>query len=254
MRRGLFLGALALCLSTSALASPPGAVTPTDADVDPSARPPLQTAPPEGPPPPAEPHLWDGNQTSFMVGAVFNWLNHSPALVDPQGIGFRIAARLGAISQFVDAEIGYERVAHGGQSGAGFVRNDFGFQVGTHPAFPIIVFNDWWNDVISGFHGYVGASAVRGSLTGADALIQAQTPGVTEHSEWNPCIYVGSGVDIPVSPRNKGWGIWLTPRVNVRWLWFGPKQPELGMTDLQATIMLSYRSNSTSWARIPKPF
>jgi hypothetical protein len=260
MTRGPFLAALALLVSTVALASPPVAVTPADAatptaaDVDPSARPPLETAPPESPPPPPEPHLWDGNQTSIMVGAAMNWLNHSPSLVDPQGVGFRIAGRVGAISQFVDAEIGFERVAHGGQAGAGLVRNDLGFQVGTHPAFPIIVFNDFWNDVISGFHGYVGASVVRATLTGADALLQAQVPGTTEHSEWQPCIYVGSGVDIPISPRNKDWGIWLTPRANVRWMWFGPKQPELGLTDSQFTISFSYRSNSTSWARIPKPF
>ncbi len=243
---GLLLAGL-VASSASAQEAP----TPT---ADPDDRPPLVTAPPEGPPPPAEPHLWDGNHTSVLVGPVVNWLDHAPSAVDTQCLGFRIAARMGVITQFVDAELGFERVTHGGQNGAGLTRNEVGFQVGTHPAFPIIVFNDWWNDVIAGIHGYVGASVARLTLTGTEALAQAQVFEGTEHAEWQPSVYVGAGMDIPVSPRNRDWGIWLTARYNLRWLWFGPKQPEMTLSDSQALLLLSFRSNSTSWARIPRPF
>ena len=241
-------------LLASLMASSAWAETPAAPSVDPSDRPPLVTAPPEPPQPPPEPHLWDGNQTSVMIGPAMNWLNHSPALVDPQGVGFRVAARVSAISQFVDAELGFERVTHGGTSGAGLTRSEVGFQVGTHPGFPIIVFNDWWNDVFSGIHGYVGASVVRATLTGTDALAQIHVTQGAEHAEWQPNVYVGGGADFPISPRNKGWGIWLTARYNLRWMWFGPKQPEMSMADSQALLLLSFRSNSTSWARVPKPF
>ena len=248
MRRRALCAALAVCCARSASAQAPGVA------VDPGDRPPLMTAPPEGPPPPPEPHLWDGNQTSVMIGPVMNGLDHAPALVDQLGLGFRVAGRLSAISQFVDVELGFERVTHGGTSGAGLTRSEVGFQVGTHPGFPIIVFNDWWNDVFSGVHGYVGASVVRATLTGTDALAQAHVTEGTEHTEWQPCIYVGAAADFPVSPRNKDWGIWLTAGYNLRWMWFGPKQPELSLSDNQAVLLLSFRSNSTSWARFPRPF
>lgn len=223
-------------------------------DVDPSARPPLLTAPPEGPPPEPEPHLWDGNQTSIMAGAALNFLDHAPTNISSLGTGFRLAGRVGVIAQFVDAEIGLEHVTHAGTGGAGLTRSELGFQFGTHPGFPTIVFNDWFYDVFSGFHGYVGASLMRMTLTGTEALGQAHVTQGTEHAEWQPNIYVGAGADIPISPRNKGWGIWLTARYNLRWSWFGPKQPEMSTSDNQALILLSFRSNSTSWMRIPKPF
>ena len=232
-------------------AMPAWAQTPA---ADPEARPPLMTAPQEGPPPPPETRLWDGNHTSVMVGGAVNWVDHAPAMVEQQGIGFRIAGRLGVISQFVDTEIAFERVSHGGQNGAGLTRNELGFQVGTHPGFPLTVFNDWWYDVFAGIHGYAGASLMRVTMTGGPPLLLAHVAGETEHSEWQPNIYVGAGADFPISPRDKAWGLWLTARYNLRWSWFGPKQPELSLSDSQAVISLSFRLNTTSWARIPKPF
>lgn len=248
---------LAMCLRatlalTAALAACP--VLADEADVDPSARPPLNTAGPEAPPPPPEPHLWDGNHTSIVLGPTLSMLDAAPKGLDTLGYGVRLAGRLSAITQFVDVELGLERTQHGGTDGASLSRTELGFQLGTHPGFPLVVFNDWTYDVFSGFHGYAGVSIVRATLTGKDALAAAHVVEKTEHSEWQPCVYVGAAADFPISERNKDWGLWLTAAYNLRWMWFGPREPELPLGDSQATLMLSYRWNNTSWARIPKPF
>ena len=228
--------------------------TPDLADVDPSDRPPLQTAGPEAPPPPPEPHLWDGNHTSIVAGPTLSFLDKAPPGLDGMGYGLRVAARVGTITQFVHAELGVEHTQFGGTGGAGLQRTEVGFQFGTHPGFPLVVFNDMTYDIFSGLHGYVGASLVRATLTGTDALAAAHVKNETEHSEWQPCIYVGAALDVPISPRNLAWGIWATAAYNLRWMWFGPKEPMLGLGDSQALLLLSFRWNSTSWARVPKPF
>lgn len=252
MKLRIFLGILLTFPLAIQAQELPHALTPTDAD--PHARPPLLTAPPEEPLQP-EPHLWDGNQTSVMAGVVYNSLDHPPAGLDRGALGFRVAARVSAITQFIDAELAFERASQEGAQGASLTRSEVAGQVGVHPGFPIIVFNDWFNDVISGVHFYLGLGLVRANLTGQAALLQAHvTDGSTEHAEWQPSMQAGVGADFPISPRNKSWGIWLTARYTLRWMWFGPHQPEVSLGDSQGVLLLGFRSNSTSWARFPRPF
>jgi hypothetical protein len=65
---------------------------------------------------------------------------------------------------------------------------------------------------------------------------------------------LGAGVDIPVSPRNRNDGWWLTARYNLRWMRFGDGEPDWPQNDNQILLLLGYRQYNNSFARLPRPW
>jgi hypothetical protein len=219
--------------------------------VDPSARPPLHTAGPEEPPPPRD-LRYDGNHIGWMVGATLPTLDAPIAGLDRSGAGLRISGRISAITQFIDANLDLQIDRFGGPQ-ASLLRTELGTKLGTHPGFPFIVFNDWTNDVISGVHGYIGASLVRADLEGSAAVASTRQTG-NRAVGWSPQFTCGVGADIPVSPRDRPHGWWLTVRYELRWMRWGEALPAWNMGDSQLVLQLGRRSYDNSWARVPRPF
>lgn len=219
--------------------------------VDPRSRPPLSTGTPEDPPP-AKEFLYDGNHVGWMIGPVFPALDGELPGVDRWGKGLRLAGRISAITQFIDGDLDLQHVEHGGNS-AGLTRTDLAIRVGSHPAFPFVVFNSWANDVISGIHMYVGAQVGRLALQGPAAVAAMGLEGA-QAVQWRPAGLVGVGADIPVSPRNRSSGWWLTLRYELRWTGFGSSAPRHDLDDSTVAVLLGYRSYNNSWARWSRPF
>lgn len=220
---------------------------------DPAARPPLSTGTPEAPVPPKD-FLYDGNYWSVLAGVSFPHLDRSLPGIDRWGTGGRLAGRLSTITQFLDVEGGIEYARHGGSEGS-WTRMEVGGSAHLHPGFPLVVFNDFWNDVYSGVHGLLGVSVVRGSMTGKRAVskIRDNELGATE-VDWRPCITLGAGVDIPISPRNRHDGWWLTARYNMRWMRFGDGEPDWPLNDNQVLLLIGYRRYNNSFMRVPRPW
>lgn len=236
--------ALALLLARGAAASP--------ADpVDPASRPPLSSGAAEEPPP-AKDRLYDGNSLGWMLGGVASRLDRALPGLDRWGQGARLSGRIAAIAQFVDAGIDLQHVRHAGAS-ARLSRSEVVATLGTHPALPILVFNRWWYDVIAGLHGYVGASFGRAALEGSAALATAHQPGAAL-VDWRGGVLIGFGADVPVSPRNRPSGWWLTLRYELRWSRFGREAPEHPLGDQTWVLALGYRHHGNGWARLPRPF
>lgn len=223
----------------------------------PGSRPPLSSGAAEEPPPPKD-RLFDGNHVGWMAGGAFARLDRALPGLDRWGQGLRLSGRIAAVTQFVDAGLDLQHLAHGGAA-AQLTRSELAVTLGTHPALPILVFNSWWYDVIAGLHGYVGASVGRFALRGAEALTVAhQTaaaqPAGAELVDWRPGVLLGFGADVPVSPRNRPSGWWLTLRYELRWRSFGHEAPEHPMGDQLFLIALGYRHYGNGWARLPRPF
>jgi hypothetical protein len=214
---------------------------------DPVSRPPLKTAP-EEPPPPRDPPRWDGNATGLVLGPTWTHLDKALPGVDQTGWGVRLAGRVSFVAQFLDLELGLEHANHGGAGG--LTRTDLGAQVGLHPGFPLLVFNDFLSDIVASFHGVGGVSLVRASL-GNPLLIP--TSGGTD-VDWRLCLTVGAGIDIPLSSRDLDHGWWLTARYTLRWMNFGHYNPDLSLSDSQALLLIGYRAYGNEWARIKPPF
>ncbi len=220
------------------------------ADADPSARPALQSVPP----PPAEPadtRKWDGNHIGFLFGASYAMLDKPQIGLDKNGLGLRVAGRFSSIVQLLDIELGFEHTQFGGVGS--FARNELGVQAGLHPAFPLTVFNDFIDDVFAGIHLFAGASLVRGSMGGQSAVVAAGGTGDSLVS-WQPCVSTGVGMDVPVSPRDRASGWWLTLRYTLRWYRFGLANPDLNFGDSQIVLLLGYRDYNTSFTRVTRPF
>lgn len=247
----LGLGPCAVAFAQPADLAP--AAAESSASVDPSARPPLSTGTPEPPVPPKD-LLYDGNYWSVLAGFSLPHLDRSLPGIDRWGTGGRLAGRFSSITQFLDVEAGVEYARHGGSAGS-WTRTEIGGSAHLHPGFPLIVFNDFWNDVYSGVHGLLGVSVVRGALTGRQAVAKIRDNNVgAEEVDWRPCITLGAGVDIPVSPRNRNDGWWLTARYNLRWMRFGDGEPDWPQNDNQILIMLGYRRYNNSFTRLPRPW
>lgn len=244
LRSAVLLGAWALALPVLAAEVVPPA--------DPKARPPLATTGPDVPPE-RVPSKFDGNHSGLVIGGGPTWLVRPPAGVAEQGLSLRVAGRFGAVLQFVDGEVALSRTSHGGANGAGWIRNEGTLQLATHPGFPMLVFNDWVSDVLAGVHAFGSVSLVRATLTGTAAVASAGAPG-PEHGEWHGALSAGVGVDVPVSPRDRDWGLWLTVRYAARWLQFGRVEPELNAGDRQLLVLIGWRTYTTSWGRVPRPF
>lgn len=220
---------------------------------DPAARPALTTAGPEEPPPPKT-LLYDGNYWGVLGGVVGSRFDDPLSGVAPLGLGGRVAGRFSTVTQFMDLEAGVEYVPHGADSGSNRAsRLGFGIQGALHPAFPLLVFNNWLYDVVSGIHGFVGVSAARLAIEGQQAVASARGTGETA-SDWRPLLACGLGADIPISPRNRSSGWWLTARYALRWMRFGPATPYRDVGDGQFQVLLGWRSYDNSWARLPRPF
>lgn len=240
--------AAVLVLAAVAMARPADAATDP---ANPSSRPPLSTGTPEDPIPPKE-FLYDGNHVGWMIGPAFQGLGTTPPGLDPWGKGLRVGGRISAVTQFVDGGIDLQHIEHGGAS-AGLSRTDVGIRVGTHPALPIVVFNSWLNDVLSGVHLYVGATVGRIALQGSPAVAAVGLSGA-EAVQWRPGALVGAGVDVPVSPRNRSSGLWLTLRYELQWTGFGGTAPRHDLDAGLVAVLLGYRSYNNSWGRIARPF
>lgn len=226
---------------------------------DPSTRPALRTAPVEPPPPPYA-SRWDGNATGFVVGPAWTRLDRALPGIDRTGLGLRVAGRMSFVMQFVDFEVFLEHARHGGaalagggSTGGGLSRTDLGGQMAVHPGFPLTVFNDFWSDVFAGVHGYAGLSMVRAALDGEPAVAAAGGTGSSQ-VDWRPSVHVGAGVDVPLTARGQDHGWWLTLRYDLRWMNFGDFNPDLSLADSKVMVLLGYRSYSTSWAHVPRPF
>jgi hypothetical protein len=231
------------------LAAPAGAQP-----VDPSARPPLLTVPNE-PEPRPEPRRWDGNHTGLLVAATGSQLDGAPIGVTPRGYGLRVAGRLAFIAQVAEFEAGYEHMAHGSATGGGggWQRDELSAQGAFHPIFPAAVFSSFLGDVLAGFHGFLGASIVRGTAQGA-ATVAALGGSGASLAEWQPSVFSGAGLDVPITRGNADWGLWLVGRWTLRWLSFGPQRPRPDLGDTQAMVGLNVRWYTTNWARMPRPF
>lgn len=242
VRIALAAAALGFCLC----AAPGHAETP--------ARPALQTAPPPEADSP-EIHRFDGNHTGVVAGVTTTALQREIAGIANRGYGFRVGARLASVLQIADLELTFEHVKHGARAAAdaSWTRNEGGLLVSLHPGFPFAVFNSYFYDVVAGFHGYVGASMARATLRGTAGLAQARTDG-QELFSWQPSLAVGLGLDVPLTPRGLSSGLWLTLRYGLRWMGFGPHDPNLNLADSQAMVELNWRFYDTSWARLPRPF
>lgn len=228
-----------------------GAAQAGDNPVDPSSRPPLSTGKPEDPPDPPD-VLYDGNHVGWMVGPALQILDSKVTGLDSQGQGLRLGARISAVTQFVDGGIDVQHVEHGGPA-ASLSRTDLGVRLGSHPALPIVVFNSWLNDVISGIHLYMGATVSRLALQGAPAVQSVGLDG-PEAVQWRSTPLVGVGADFPVSPRNRSSGWWLTVRYELHWTDFGSSAPRHDLGADLLSLQLGYRSYRSSWARIARPF
>ncbi len=218
---------------------------------DPSSRPPLHSAGPEQPPPPKD-LLYDGNYTSFLAGLLLPRLDRALPGLDKQGLGVALAGRFSVITQFTDVAL---HLQHGQWSGSGasLLRTELGATVALHPAFPLIVFNSWGYDVISGIHGYLGVSLARIALDGS-AAVAATGQTDNPNSDWRPSLSAGLGADIPISPRDRHSGWWLTARYELRWTRFGAATPDWNLGDSQAMILIGYRSYDNGYLRVPRPF
>lgn len=218
---------------------------------DPASRPPLTAPQTDGLPPPPL-HKWDGNATGVVIGPTMAWLDRVPAGLAAQGLGVHAALRMSFIAQFLDAELLLDHDRYAGAAGldGGLTRTAVGFQGALHPGFPLVVFNDFLNDIAAGVHGYFGLQMVRLSLP--DGARMAQTDGTT--SDWRPGVTVGVGLDVPVSPRDRGSGWWLTGRYEGRWVWFGDHNPDLPLGDTRALVLLGWRYYDTNWARLGLPW
>jgi len=243
-------GGLAVPSAGATELAAPTALDPTE--VDPSARPPLDSAGPDVQPRESRPKF-DGNHTGFVVGAGATWLDRPVPGVADQGLSVRAAARLALVLQLVDLELALEHASHGGTSGGSLARTELGLQVATHPASLILLFNDRLSDILAGLHAYGGVSLVRAALSGTDAMAKAARKG-SEAVEFRPGLALGIGADLPLTARDLDWGVWLTVRYGVRWLTFGKAQPDFRLDDSQFLVLLGYRSYRTDWARVPRPF
>ncbi len=232
-------------------ATQPGLALASQDPVDPHSRPPLSTATPEEPAAPKD-FLYDGNHVGLMLGPVFSGLDRALPGLDRNGTGLRLGGRISAITQFIDGGVDLQHVEHGG-SAASLSRTELGVRVGSHPAFPFVVFNSWINDVISGVHLYVGASVGRLALQGQQAVAAVGLDG-TSAVQWRPSALVGVGADLPVSPRHRPNGWWLTLRYELRWTGFGSTAPRHNLDDSMVGVLLGYRSYNNSWARWSRPF
>ncbi|MSQ83457.1 MAG: hypothetical protein EXR77_11315 [Myxococcales bacterium] len=221
---------------------------------DPAARPALRSAGPEPAPPPKD-QLYDGNYWSILAGITVPHLDRPLPAVAAWGTGGRLAGRFSSVTQALDVEAGLEYSRFGGTnaSGASASRMELGFHGALHPGFPLIVFNEWLYDVLSGIHGFVGASVSAMSVSGASAVAATGEKG-NDASDWRPSLACGLGVDFPVSARNKSSGWWLTTRYVLRWTRFGAAVPDRDFGDNQVVILLGWRSYDNSWARLPRPF
>lgn len=224
--------------------------TPAD-PLAPGSRPPLSSGLPEEPPPPKD-RLYDGNHVGWMVGGVLSRLDRQLPGLDRWGQGARLSGRIAAVTQVVDAGVDLQQVVFAGPSAA-LARSELAVTIGTHPALPILVFNDWKYDVIAGLHGYVGAAVSRAELSGVQALAAAHQAGA-QLVDWRPLAILGFGADLPVSPRHRPHGWWLTLRYELRWSRFGHEAPEHPLGDQLLVLALGYRHYSNGWARIPRPF
>ncbi len=258
-------GVMAIVALALALSGPSGTVlaqaltsqvpaTPQD-QADPHARPALNTAP-QPPADPAYPHKWDGNATGFVVGPILSHLRQSLPTVPSQGYGVYAAARISFIAQFADFELNLAHRSHGPLQ-----LTEIGGQMAIHPAFPMLVFNDFLNDVVAGFHGYAGPSLSRVGLDGVQAVAATGQSGPSA-TDWRVGLRVGAGIDIPLSEmhdkplhdRGVSSGWWLTLRYEARWLGFGSHNPDWDMGGTQALILLGWRSYNNGWAQVPRPF
>lgn len=214
--------------------------------IDPAQRPPLKTAPAEAPPP-LDPPRWDGNATGLVVGPAWTHLDTALPGVDQNGWGLRLAGRVSSVLQIVELELGVEHAQHGGTGG--LTRTDLGVQLGVHPGFPRMVFNDYLSDVFASFHGIIGVSYVRASLGDP-----TQIPTAGQAVDWRPCLTVGAGLDFPLTSREADHGWWLTARYNLRWMNFGDYNPDLSLSDTQVLVLIGYRAYGNEWASIKRPF
>ncbi len=235
-----------------ALAWPASLLAASD-PADPATRPPLSSAGPEEPPPPRS-LLYDGNYWGVLGGLAGSRLDVPLAGVAPLGLGGRLAVRFSTVTQFMDLEGGVEYVAHSSLAESNQAsRLAFGVHGALHPAFPLLVFNNWFYDVISGIHLFVGAAAARVAIDGSQAVASARAKGDSA-ADWRPLLSSGVGVDIPVSARNQPSGWWLTARYALRWLRFGPSTPYGDLGDSHFQVLLGWRSYDNGWARLPRPF
>lgn len=219
-------------------------------DADPAARPALQTVP-VAPVEPVDGRKWDGNHIGFLIGASYLSLDKPQVGIEQNGVGVRVAGRFSSIVQLLDVELGFEHSQFGGAGS--FARNELGVQAGLHPGFPLTVFNDFIDDVFAGVHLFAGASLVRGSMGGGVSVAAAGGSG-DSLVNWQPCVTTGIGMDIPISPRDRASGWWLTLRYALRWSRFGLTNPDLNFGDSQLVLLLGYRDYDTSFTRVPRPF
>ncbi len=241
------VGLIAACLWAGPLQAAPD-------PSDPAARPPLRTAGPEEEAP-AKDLLYDGNYTSVLGGLAVPRLDVKLPGVAQRGIGARLAGRFSTVTQFADAELGLEYAQFAGEGAGGGSANriELGAQVAVHPGFPLVVFNNWWYDVASGVHLFVGAAVVRASVSGAGAVAATRQSG-SDATDWTSGLTGGIGVDVPVSPRDRHSGWWLTLRYVTRWARFGTAVPDHNLGDGQWLALLGWRTYDNGWARLPRPF
>jgi hypothetical protein len=218
---------------------------------DPASRPPLHSAGAEDPPR-AKDLLYDGNYTSFLAGLALPRLDNALAGLERQGAGVALGGRFSVITQFMDVALLLEHGRWGGGSAA-LRRSDLGATVSIHPAFPVVVFNTWSYDVLSGLHVFIGGSLARIALDGSQALAATGETG-SSSTDWRPGINIGVGSDIPISPRNRHSGWWLTARYELRWARFGSAVPDWNLGDSQLLVLIGYRTYDNGWARLPRPF
>lgn len=202
----------------------------------PSSRPPLSGGRPLAPAAPSE-RRFDGGHLGVQLGG--GW-----AAPDDAGSGAlwggRVALRGATLLQILDAEV-FAETGTGALDGGRLGRTAAGVQVSGHPLFVGLVWDSFAAWLAAGFHVFASVAAARVSLEGAPVLARVGRAG-SDVSLWGLAPSLGAGLDVPLSSRTRGSGLWLTLRWQLRWLSVGPNPAQsLDLGDQQVSLALGWR-------------
>lgn len=170
-----------------------------------------------------------------------------------QGGGLlHVGGRLSLPFNVVEAEVAWEHTRLAG--GDGSLRSDeLLVQVGGHPLFPYIIYNNPLGWLLSGLHGTAAVGPAHVRLRGAE--LQASWGRADRgRSMWGLAAHLGGGLDYPLAGAQRPSGWWLTMRYGVRFLAAGPRRDRITSRDHRALVLIGWRHHSLDFARVPRPF
>lgn len=159
-------------------------------------------------------------------------------------------ARLATVMQVIDLQLEYAFATHGLRVDGAAVdmrRHSLSSSINLHPLFLRVLGNNRFNYTLAGWYVQTGGSVEFTSLEGPALGVDRDDVAFSLHA--------GTGIDTPLDdPNIGGGGFWLG--ISWRWKWVF-MNPGLGdHEDLDShlfLVVLSYRRNNLSFARVPRP-